>query len=88
VDRADYSAEGTFAMRHAVVNFTGKGPLVSFAFMYVNEALKKLRDVAQEFDRLPEGANPTPNMIDNVTPETVLLAKRHLVAAGIIKEGA
>jgi hypothetical protein len=87
VDRADYSAEATFAMRHAVVNFTGKGPLVSFAFMYVNEALKKMRDAAQEFDRLPEGASPTASMIDNVTPETVLVAKRHLAATGI-KEGA
>jgi hypothetical protein len=88
VDRADYSAEATFAMRKAVVMFQGKGPLVSFAFMYVNEGLKRVRDTAQEFDRLPEGTNPTASMIDNVTPETVLVAKRHLIATGLVKEGA
>lgn len=87
VDRAEYSAEATFAMRHAVVNYTGKGPLVTFAFMYVKEALAKVRDAALEFDRLPEGANPTAGMIDDVTPETVLVAKRHLAATGS-KEGA
>lgn len=104
VDRADYSAEATFAMRAAVTTYQGRAPLASQAYMHVSGALNALRNQALEFHTstkhecvtnlpegtsIPEGSDPmAPEIVDDVTPETVLIAKRELHRLGILKEGA
>lgn len=82
VAKADYSAEATFTMRAVVCNYLpGKTPLAFFAFQRIAGALTDMRNKAGEFESLPRGT--AESLVDDVTPESVLVAKRHLASEGI-----
>lgn len=90
VDRTEYSAEATFVMRQCVTLFEARGAtLTSYAWRSVLHALSEYRDRAEQAhgakgpaDGYPEGTTPD-ELIDDVTPLTVLLAKREMPGADL-----